>query len=132
MVDHNWQVFVLKVFVQKIMQLRLRPNQMDPHRQSTTREDRAPYLRLRSFIGTYRVKRNVDQHEPCFSVGAPTSRRICLCRLDGMRQLLLRSFLHIQHLAAFVDAAFRASLVGKLLLVAARALGHTRRRQKVV
>ena len=56
------QIFVFEVFVQKIAQLRLRPNKMDPHRQSPAGEDRPPDLRLWCFIGTYGVKRNVDEH----------------------------------------------------------------------
>ena len=62
MVDHDGQVFVVEVFVQKVAQLRLRPNQMDPHRQSAAGEDRPPNLRLGSFVGTYGVKSNVDEH----------------------------------------------------------------------
>ena len=62
MVDHDRQVFIFQMFVQKIAKLRLRPNQMDPHRQSLAREDRSSNLRLWSFVGTYGVKRNVDEH----------------------------------------------------------------------
>jgi hypothetical protein len=35
---------------------------MDPDRQSPAGEDRPPDLRLWSFIGTYGVERNVDEH----------------------------------------------------------------------
>ena len=62
MVDHDGQVFVFKVLVQQVAQLRLRPNQVDPHGQSTARQNRPLDLRLRSLIGTYGVERNVDQH----------------------------------------------------------------------
>src|SRR5665213_3586287 len=62
MVNDNGQVFVLQVLVEKIAQLRLRPDEVDPHGQSTAREDRSPNLRLRCFVGTYCIKRNVDEH----------------------------------------------------------------------
>jgi hypothetical protein len=62
MVDDDGKIFVFKVLVQKVAQLRLRPNQMDPHWQSLASEDRSPDLRLWCFVGAYGVKRNVDEH----------------------------------------------------------------------
>ena len=58
-----------------------RPNQVDPHRQSPAGEDRSLDLRLWSFVGTYGVKRDVDEH------GA---------------SVLLGGFLDVQHGAALV------------------------------
>ena len=79
MVDHDGQIFVFQVFVQKVAQLRLRPNQMDPHRQSAAGENRPANLRLWSFVGTYGVKRNVDEHiryqEDDCETGKPTRSR---------------------------------------------------------
>jgi hypothetical protein len=50
------------MFVQQIAQFRLRPNQVDPHRQTLAGLDGPPNLRLRSFIGTYGVKSDVYEH----------------------------------------------------------------------
>jgi hypothetical protein len=62
MVDDDGQIFVFQVFVQKVAQLRLRPNQVDPHGQSLAGEDGPANLRLGSFVGAYGVKRNIDEH----------------------------------------------------------------------
>ncbi len=62
MVDHDGQIFVFEVLVQKVAQLGFRPNQMDAHGQASAGEDRPPNLRLWSFVGTYGVKRNINEH----------------------------------------------------------------------
>ena len=62
MVDDDGQVFVVEVFVEQVAQLRLGPDEMDAHGQSAAGEDRPANLRLRSFVGTYGVKRDVDEH----------------------------------------------------------------------
>ena len=62
MVDDDGQVFVFKMLVEQVAQLRLRPNQVDPHGQSAAGEDGPANLRLGSFVGTYGVKRDVDEH----------------------------------------------------------------------
>ena len=111
MVDDDGQVFVFQVFVQKIAQLRLRPNQVDPHGQSLAGEDRPANLRLGSFVGAYGVKRNIDEHG---------------------RGNLLGCFLDVQHGAALVLAALGAGAMGQLLLVAGGALGDAHGGQKVV
>ena len=61
-VDNYRQVFIFKLLVEKVAQLRLRSNRMDTHRQSLAGKNRPPNLRLRSFVGTYGVKRNIDEH----------------------------------------------------------------------
>ncbi len=61
-VNHDRQVFVFQLFVQNVAQLRLRSNQMDTHWQSAAGEDRPANLRLRSFVGTYGIERNVNEH----------------------------------------------------------------------
>src|ERR1035441_6596945 len=62
MVNDDGQIFIFKMFVEKVAQLSLRPNEVDPHGQRTAGEDRPANLRLRSFVGAYGVKRNVDEH----------------------------------------------------------------------
>ena len=62
MVDDDGQVFVFEVLVEQVAQLRLRPDQMDPHGQSAAGEDGPANLRLGSFVGTYGVKRDVGEH----------------------------------------------------------------------
>jgi hypothetical protein len=111
MVDDDGQIFVFEMFVQKVAQLRLRPNQVDPHRQSAAGENRPANLRLWSFVGTYGVKRDVDEHG---------------------RSWLLGCFLDVQNGAALVRAALGAGAMGQLLLVAVGALGDSHGGQKVV
>ena len=48
--NDDGQLFVLKVLVQQIAQLRLRPNQMDPDRQRLAGENRPANLRLWCFV----------------------------------------------------------------------------------
>jgi hypothetical protein len=110
MVNHDGKVFVFEVFVQQVAQLSLGSNEMDPYGQSTAGEDRSPYLRLGSLVGTYGVKGYVDEH--------------------GAR--LLGFFLDVEHSSAFIHAALRAGAMGQLLLVTVRALGEARSRQEVV
>jgi hypothetical protein len=70
---------------------------VDPDRQLPAGEDRPANLRLRSFVGAYGVKRNVDEHG--------------LWRLLG-------GFLDIEDGAALVLAALGAGAMGQFLLVA--------------
>ena len=62
MMNDDGQVFVLEMLVEQVAQLRLRPDEMDTHRQSAAGENRPADLRLRSFVGTEGVERNVDEH----------------------------------------------------------------------
>ena len=89
------------MFVQKVAQLRFRPDEMDPDRQGAAGEDGAANLRLWSFIGAYGVKRDIDEHR-LFS--------------------LLGCFLDVQDGAALVGSALGAGVVGQLFLVAVGAL----------
>ena len=95
-----------EVLVEQVAQLRLGPDQMDPHRQGAAGEDRPANLRLGSFVGTYGVKRDVGEHR----------NEVLLC------------FFHFQNGAALVGSALGAGAMGQLLLVAAGALGEPRRR----
>jgi hypothetical protein len=110
MVDDNGQIFVFEIFVQQAAQLSLGSNEVDPYGQSTAGEDRSPYLRLGSLVGTYGVKSYVDEH--------------------GAR--LLGFFLDVENGSAFILAALGAGAMGQLLLVAVGALGEARSRQEVV
>ena len=62
MVDDDRQVFIFKVFIKQIAQFRLRPDQMNAHRKCPSCEDRSPDLGFGCFIGTYCIKRDVDEH----------------------------------------------------------------------
>jgi hypothetical protein len=84
---------------------------MDPHRQSFAGEDGPTNLRFWSFVGTYGVERNVNEHG---------------------RWNLLRSFLDVQNGATLVGAALGAGAMGQLLFVAVGALGESYGRKKVV
>jgi hypothetical protein len=61
-VDNDGQVFIFKILIEKVAKLRLRTDQMDPHRKSATSEDGSLNLRLGSLIGTNGVKRDVGEH----------------------------------------------------------------------
>jgi hypothetical protein len=111
MVDDDRQVLVVQVLVEEIVQLRLRPNQVDPYGQSLASEDSPAKLRLGSFVGAYGVKRNIDEHG---------------------RGKLLFSFLDSDHGAALVLAALGAGAMGQLLFVAGWALGYAHGGEKVV
>ena len=58
--DDNGQVFIVQVLVEQIAQLRLGPNQVDPHREAARGKNRPANLRFRSFVGTEGVQRDVD------------------------------------------------------------------------
>jgi len=62
MVDDDGQVFVFEVLVEEIAELRLRPNEVDPHGQSAAGKDSPSNLRLWSFVRTYGVKNDVCEH----------------------------------------------------------------------
>jgi hypothetical protein len=83
---------------------------MHANRQSPSGEDRSPYLRLWCFIGTYRIKRNVDEHIA----------------------VLFGGFFGLKDRAALVRATLCAGAVRKLFLMAIRALREARRRQSIV
>jgi hypothetical protein len=63
MVDNNGQVFVSQQLIEQIVQFWLRPNQVDPNGQSPAGEHSPANLRLRSFVGAYGVKRDIDEHK---------------------------------------------------------------------
>ena len=62
MVDDDGQVFVVEVFIEEVAQLRLGPDEVHAHGEGAAGEDRPANLRFRSFVGTYGVERNVDEH----------------------------------------------------------------------
>jgi hypothetical protein len=62
MVNDDGKVFVFEVLVEQVAQFRLRPYEVDPHRQSPAREDGPAKLGLGCFIGTYRIQRDVNEH----------------------------------------------------------------------
>ena len=111
MVDDDRQVFVVEQFIELIAQLRLWPNQVDPHGQSAAGEDGPANLRLWCFIGADGVEHDVDEH------GCPE---------------LADCFLYVENGAALVLAALGAGVVGELLLVAVGALADADGGQKVV
>ena len=51
-VDDDGQVFVFKMLVEQVAQLRLRPDEMHAHGQRAAGEDGSPDLRFGSLIGT--------------------------------------------------------------------------------
>jgi hypothetical protein len=62
MVNHDGEIFIFEVLVEQVAELRLGSDQMDAHRQASAGENRPPDLRLWSFVGTYGVERNVNEH----------------------------------------------------------------------
>jgi hypothetical protein len=84
---------------------------VDPYRQSAASKNGSPDLWFGSFVGTYGVENNVNEH-------------VWLRLLDG--------FLDVQHGAALVGSALGAGAMGQLLLVAVGALGDADGGQKVV
>jgi len=110
MVDDDGQIFVFEVFIEKIAQLRLWPNQVDADRQSPAGENCPPDLWLWSFIGTYGVKNDVCEHR--------------LSLADG--------FLDFNHGAALVGSALGAGVVRQLGRLAVGAVGCAGSRQKIV
>ena len=61
MMDDDGQVFVFKMLVEKVAQLGLGSDEMDPHRKSAAGENSAADLRLGSIVGTHGVERDVDE-----------------------------------------------------------------------
>jgi len=62
MVDDDGQVFVFQVLVKHVAKLRLRPHQVDTHRETAASQNRPANLRLWSFVGPDCVKNDVDEH----------------------------------------------------------------------
>jgi hypothetical protein len=110
------QIFVAEVFVEDVAELRLRPNQVDPHGQSLAGKDSSADLCLGSFVGAYSVKRDVDEHG--------------LLEHGVLERLL--GFLDFEDGAALVLAALGAGAMGQLLLVAGGAFRDPNGGQKVV
>ena len=60
--NHDGQVFVLKVLVEQVAQFRLRPHQVHTHGQIPAGQDSSPNFRLGSLVRAHGVKRDVDEH----------------------------------------------------------------------
>src|SRR5260370_25050444 len=88
----------------------LRPNQMDPHVELARSKDSPANLRLGGFVGTHRVYNDVSRHQQgsARSAGAKLGKLAC--------------FFGHKHIAALVRTALAAGTVGKLPLMAVRAL----------
>jgi hypothetical protein len=120
---------------------------VDPHRQLAARKNRPAYLWFGSFVGTYGVKRNVNEH-----IALSGRTRLIASVLDqrnprefaaptfrahnfpgGAETLsLLGCFLDVQNGVALVGPALRAGAVRQLLFVAVGAFRESHGRQKVV
>jgi hypothetical protein len=110
MMDDDGQVFIFKMLIEQVAELRLGTDQMDPHWKSAASEDSPLDLRLGSLIGANGVKRDVSEHR-------------------GWNLLL---FLDFEHSAAFVCPTLGAGAMGQLLFVAVGTLREPGSGKKVV
>jgi hypothetical protein len=122
---------------------------VNSHGKGAAGENRPANLRLWSFVGTYGVKRDVNEHialpgrnyleaKTLESTRPPESgdpaRAWAGRSIPGNAAMLrlLGCFLDVQNLMALVDATLGAGAVWQLLFVAGWALGEAHGRQKVV